>query len=166
MIGIVETVVGIFVGVSGLWWNYRSRIDAQFDRTRALLAEAHSGALATARHSLGCLIEGRTDDELENFLLDEQCTQRLFDMLWFFQRTWAVYRSFNRPIRWTSRPTRTQRYLIDSLCPEICTWERYRSALDRRATGSNGDLLELSPSSNGLANLHPLAEATLNSTAR
>lgn len=172
-----ESVLAIFVGISGIWWNHRSRVQGQFDRTQSLLAEAHSDRLALIRHNFGSMLEGvGQDSTVFEGHLSEEDTRDLFAMLWFFQRTWAVYRSFdgsfNRSInylfdrpsmlsntllaRFFPRKTQTQRYLLDSLCPEIDVWTQYLALLASRAYGPNGNRLNFSKSRLGLQNLSKL----------
>lgn len=157
---IFQSILAVFIGVSGLWWNHRSRINDQYRQTQTLLSEAHSGGLAAARHRIGSLVEGAEAAQLRSMQLNAEDTQHIFDMLWFFQRAWATYRSLENSAPFIARRSKGQTYLIDSLCPEIRTWRDYTDKLNG-AIGSNGKPLDLRPSNLGLEQLISYTPAVL-----
>ncbi|GAA4260435.1 hypothetical protein GCM10022255_089090 [Dactylosporangium darangshiense] len=145
-LGTGSAVLGAAVTVVGLAINASSNRRAQYDRILAETAKLSQGAVASARHSVGKLLEGGPQGRV----LPDETVEQIFDVLWAFERLDGLYESL-RP-RWirSKRPNGPQRLLLISCRSAISTWYDYST---RAFTTASGEPAILEPSSLGVQHL-------------
>lgn len=123
----VDGVILATVPAVGLAYTYMVNRRAQCDRILTLTDQATTPPIGDDRHLIGCVFEPvsmrRPDEPVE---LGDAKIKALFNVLWYFGRADAVYRSL-RPMLWPNRITRLRAILLDSLAADISSWTEYLS---------------------------------------
>jgi hypothetical protein len=109
----------------GLVYTYLANRRSQYDRVLALTAESGVPPIADDRHVAGMAFEPLSKHPRgQPVRLNEPEMRAVFNVLWYFERVDALYLSL-RPALRSSRITRTQALLLDSLGGAVTTWTSY-----------------------------------------
>lgn len=155
-----EGVIAAAVPTAGFVYTYTVNRRAQYERILTLTAQATTPPIADDRHLIGGVFEPTSkfppDKPVE---LGDAEIKALFNVLWYFERADAVYRSLRPPL-WPKRITRAQALLLDSLGAAIATWNDYLSLRWADPAGRDID------ASDAVAGLRNLATEHTRLTAR
>jgi hypothetical protein len=125
LLGVVEGLVAAAVPVAGLAYTYLANRRSQYDRVLALTAESGVPPVAEDRHVAGTAFEPVSGHRPgQPVRLTEAEIKAVFNVLWYFQRAGALYRSL-RPALRPGRVTRTQALLLDSLGSAVGSRAKY-----------------------------------------
>lgn len=124
-LGVAEGLVAAAVPVAGLIYTYLANRRSQYDRVLALTAESGVPPVAEDRHVTGMAFEPVSKRQPgEPVRLSEAEIKAAFNVLWYFERVDALYRSL-RPVVLPDRITRIQALLLDSLGSAVESWQKY-----------------------------------------
>jgi hypothetical protein len=138
-LGVLEGLVAGAVPVAGLIYTYLANRRSQYDRVLALIAESGLPPVAEDRHIAGTAFEPLSRQPPgQPVRLGEAEIKAAFNVLWYFERADALYRSL-RPALRRNRITRPRALLLDSLGSAVTAWTRY---VDRVWADEAGDEVE------------------------
>jgi hypothetical protein len=120
-----EGLVAAAIPVVGLLYTYTTNRRSQYERVLTLTAQVSTPPIADDRHVAGTAFEPLSKrDPSKPVRLDQDEIKALFNVLWYFQRADAVYVSLRPPLG-STRITRVQALLLDTLASPVGTWKDY-----------------------------------------
>lgn len=150
-LGVVEGLVAGAVPVAGLIYTYLANRRSQYDRVLALTAESGMPPVAEDRHVAGMAFEPVSRHQPgQPVRLSDPEIKAVFNVLWYFERVDALYRSLRPAIR-PDRIARTQALLLDSLGSAVESWTKY---LDLTWADEEGHQLEADDTTGPLRHLN------------
>lgn len=150
----VEGVIAAGIPAAGFAYTYTVNRRAQYERILALTDQATTPPIADDRHLIGGAFEPVSKlPSITPIELGDAEIKALFNVLWYFGRADAVYRSL-RPTLLPNRITRPQALLLDTLAAAIATWNGYLSLRWADQDGREIDASDATPSLRHLASEH------------
>lgn len=133
-----EGFVSVGIPVVGLIYTYTTNRRSQYERVLALAAQVSTPPIADDRHVAGSVFEPFDPTSPGSVSLREHEIKAVFNVLWYFERTYAVYVSL-RPLFGSRRITRVQALLLDTVASPVTIWMRYLTARWIDAAGEEID---------------------------
>lgn len=137
-------VSGAIIAILGAIFTWSNNRRAQYERVLAETAKLTAGPTAKSRHVVGPIFQDRPEGVVP---LSYRQAAAFFDVLWAFERLYALFVSLNPLIR-RGRLTRPQVLLLLTSRGAIKTWINYSKRVDRsiREHASSDGLIRLNSS--------------------
>jgi len=149
-LSVVEGLVAAAIPTVGLVYTYSANRRSQYDRVLAVVEQSCTPPVADDRHLAGTAFEPTSRHQPGQVVsLGEAEIKAVFNVLWYFQRAYAMYVSLRPPV-WRARITRTQALLLDSLASPLTTWIGY---LSLKWVDQDGCEVDASDATGGLRHL-------------
>ena len=149
-LSVVEGLVAAAIPAVGLVYTYSANRRSQYDRVLAVVEQSCTSPVADDRQLAGTAFEPTSRHQPGQVVtLSEAEIKAVYNVLWYFQRAYAMYVSLRPPV-WRARITRTQALLLDSFASALTTWMGY---LGLKWADQDGCEIDASDATGGLRHL-------------
>lgn len=149
-----EGLVSAGIPVAGFVYTYTVNRRAQYERVLALTAQVSTPPIADDRDVAGTAFEPTfLRAPGSKVTLDQDAIKAVYNVLWYFERAYAVYVSLRPPLG-SRRITRSQALLLDTLASAIDVWVVYLGFTWVDVSGNDVDAHEVIPFLEKLAREH------------